>query len=180
MTFIKGNATFLFFAVLFFLLLSLKGGKESTDPFSKLNYDKVIAYDFNGEHEMQLVSNGKITAEVYKKTILSSSQIIYIDNVLADTITYGGQIAACFEPHFGIVYYRHDTIIGNISVCFDCNQLESSFEIPAEHYYDIIDSVDNLHLPRYGFSKQGRKKINKLVKELNFSHTIEKKNMFDE
>src|SRR5882757_2395898 len=95
MRFYRNKGNLLFLAILFLLMLSWKSN-QATDPFSNLNYDKVVAYDFNGEHEMQLVYNGKIFAEVYKKTILSSEQINYIDNVLADTSTYGAQTAACF------------------------------------------------------------------------------------
>ena len=181
MLFFGNNKAVPLFCFLTVVILSLKSGKEPTDPFSDLNYDKVIAYDYNGERENEIVNkNGKLDPTVIKKSVLTKSQILFINNVINDTDSYGGGTAGCFEPHFGMVYYRHDSIVEHISICLECNYLLSSFKISAVHHHDIEIPEDSLVLPRYGFSKEGRKKINKLVKELDFSHTIRKGSMFDE
>jgi hypothetical protein len=168
------------FCLLTVVLLSLKTGKEITNPFSNLKYDKVIAYDYNGEWENQIINkNGKLDPTVTRESVLTQSQIIFINTVINDTNTYGGGMAGCFDPHFGIVYYQNDSVVAHISICLECNYLESSFKIPAVHAHDIEVQEDSLILPRSGFSKEGRKKINKLVKDLGFSHTIKKGSAFD-
>lgn len=155
-----------------FLLLFFFNGREITNPFKSLAYDKVLAVDFNGEHEMPLVlPNGKLTQEISQRAVLNAKQVDYITGVISDTTTYGYNTAACFEPHFGLVFYSHDSIVAHVSVCFECNSLYTSIEIPATHYYDI--PADDYVLPRNGFSPKGRIAINKLVEELGFSHTID-------
>jgi hypothetical protein len=155
-----------------FCLVFFFNGKEITNPFKTLAYDKVLAVDFNGEHEMPLVlRNGKLTQEISQRAVLNAKQIDYITGVISDTATYGYVTAACFEPHFGLVFYSHDSIVAHVSICFECNSLFSSVKIPAETYHNITDG--DLTLPRHGFSPKGRKAINKLVEELEFSHTID-------
>ncbi len=162
-----------------FLLLFFFNGREIANPFKTLVYDKVIAVDFNGEHEMPLVlPNGKLTQEISQRAVLNAKQVDYITGVISDTTTYGYNTAACFEPHFGLVFYSRDSIVAHVSVCFECNSLFSSVKIPAETYYNIDDG--DLTLPRHGFSPKGRIAINKLVEELGFSHTIIPGSIFDE
>lgn len=48
--------------------------KKYSNPFDTLNYDKVIAYDYNGSPEMQIVVNGQVLAKkerIFKQTELT-------------------------------------------------------------------------------------------------------------
>lgn len=158
---------------------SKRVSKSFLNPYDTLTFDKVIAYDYDGAGEYQIVEQGKLFIDNIKnKTELTREQIGKINKFLGDTSTYGGSTAACFDPHLGLVYYLKGKIVGYISICLECNFLESSLKIQAEDYKktELCDSCF-----AHGFSKTGRKRINDLCKELRFSHCKDKLDgMFDE
>lgn len=167
--------------LLFVLLCSFSGENPVYNPFAKLQYDTVIAYDYEPMDETPFVlKNGKFTGNILKQKPLSAKQISFITQTICDTSTYGNSTAACFEPHFALVFFKKDSVLANVEICLECNFLQSTETIPAQTFYNIKIPEDSLELPRYGFSKTGRKQINKLVKELGFSHTIKPGSMFDE
>lgn len=49
----------------------------------------------------------------------------------------------CYFPHHGIVYFdEKNEIIGSVSLCTACNQIQGDgVEIPVEYYESLIDSV---------------------------------------
>ncbi|MDX2171569.1 MAG: hypothetical protein SFY56_00515 [Bacteroidota bacterium] len=156
-----------------------KAAKKYSNPFDTLKYDKVIAYDYNGSPEMQIVTNGQVIPiknRIFKQSELTKEQLKKFNKTLGNTKSYGEGTAACFDPHFGIVYYNQNKIVGYISVCLSCNYLISFPKIPAQnsHKTDLCDECY-----AYGFSKYGRKNISELVKELNFDHWQLNSELFD-
>lgn len=137
-------------------------------PFDSFEYDKVIAYDFDGRHEKHTViqKNGQFVSTVLKQQFLTQAQTDQILNVLTKKSSYGGQTAACFEPHFAIVFFKSNKMVNQINVCLDCNYLESSIEIPAQLKNTI--RIDKEEYPMIGFSKKGAKAIKRLCKEIDF------------
>ncbi|MBL7911088.1 MAG: hypothetical protein JNJ41_08560 [Bacteroidia bacterium] len=156
-----------------------KAAKKYINPFDTLKYDKVIAYDYNGSPEMQIVIEEKVMPlkeRMFKQAELTKEQINKLNKTLGDTKSYGGGTAACFDPHFGVVFFKENKIVGHISICMGCNFLESTPDIPAEnsHKTDLCDECY-----ARGFSKFGRKNISALVKELKFSHGELNSELFD-
>lgn len=156
-----------------------KQAKKYTNPFDTLTYDKVIAYDYNGSPEMQIVIKGEvlpIKSRIFKQTELTKQQVSKFHKIIGTPKSYGGSTAACFDPHFGIVYFNQNKIVGHISVCLACNYLMSSATISAQnsHTTDLCETCY-----AYGFSKRGRKNISALVKELQFSHWQLNSELFD-
>ena len=145
----------------FIILFAACNGSQQPDieasadnVFSAIEYDKVIAYDNNGEGAIEIIDkHGQLAKEIKKQIELSNSQITRITNALCDKSSYGGDIAACFDPHFGIVYYKANLPVAFVSICLDCNYLVSSINIP---HSDV------------GFSDEGIQKIVDFEKELNF------------
>ncbi len=126
---------------------------NSNNVFATVDYDKVVAYRYNGEGDNEIIDKeGKLYEKIEKQVILSKAQTIRLTNVLCDKSTYGGDIAACFDPHFGLVFYKTNKPVAYISICLDCNYLVSSIKIPNDG----------------GFSEDGIKKIVDFEKELNF------------
>ena|SRR5688500_9812995 len=127
---------------------------SSKNVFAAIEYDKVVAYSYDGDGHIEIVDEQRQLAKKIKKQIeLSKSQIVRLTNTLCDKSTYGGDIAACFDPHFGLVYYKSDKPIAFVSICLDCNYLVSSINIPHSDA---------------GFSDEGINKIIDFEKELNF------------
>ena len=135
------------------------GTKASlNNVFTAVKYDKVVAYDYNGGSGVEIIDQeGKLAGNIKKQVELTKEQVTRLTNALCDSTTYGGDRAACFEPHFGIVFYQADKPVAHISICLDCNYLISSIKIPVAS----------------GFSYDGYKRIIEFEKELNFD-TAEK------
>jgi hypothetical protein len=147
-------------------LFLMSANESPLNPFSSLRFDKAIAYDFNGEHEMPLVVNGKVNQfAVNKQYVLRPSQLDSLHTLLNDTNTYGGEEAACFEPHLGIVYFSGDSIVAHTEICFECNYLNSTVEIPAIQYY-----FGGKGYGRGGFSEKGINQLSSFCRSLGFSH----------
>lgn len=143
-------------------------------PFGKMDYDKVIVYNFAGSEEPYpnvIDRRGKFVPVVLKQQYLTQEQADKILATLANNSTYGGATAVCFIPHFALVLYKNNQKVNQISVCFDCNYLESEIEIPAVIHKKANAGKINEY-PLIGFSKAGKKAIGNLCKQLNFYYGI--------
>jgi hypothetical protein len=126
---------------------------NSNNVFASVDYDKVIAYSYDGEGDIEIIDEkGKLADKINKQVELNDAQTIRLTNTLCSKSTYGGDIAACFDPHFGVVFYKANNPVVYVSICLDCNYLVSSIKIPGEG----------------GFSNDGIKKIVDFEKELKF------------
>ncbi|MBF7092647.1 hypothetical protein IUY40_14010 [Flavobacterium sp. ALJ2] len=148
----------------------IKKSNTQTLPFKNLQYNKVIAYDYEGAGEkfVSITSDdGKFTPVVTKQKSLSQLQIEQVITIFTDKKTYGEGTAACFIPHMAIVFYKDSTIVFKTDICLDCNYMITSEDIPAMLHKKIkIESKD--FYPFVGFTKLGKKKIENLSKELDF------------
>jgi hypothetical protein len=127
---------------------------KANNVFAILPYDKAVAYSYDGEGDIEIIDEkGELAKKIKKKVVLSKPQTIRLTNIFCDESTYGGDIASCFNPHFGIVFYKTGKPIAYVSVCLECNYLVSSIKIPNDEG---------------GFSDEGVKNIVDFEKELNF------------
>ena len=164
-------------------LNTISPGKKATQPFNKLDYNKVIAYDYEGgkgEGVINIITEGKLVSTVKQQKELTQQQVDDLTYFLGANSTYGGGKAFCFDPHLGIVFYKDHKVVAHISICLECNYLSSSIKIPATEVKKIKIG-DDYEYPAEGFSKAGRQKLNSLCKQLNFSHCADSlTSMFDE
>jgi hypothetical protein len=149
--------------------------KKNSNPFLSLNFNKAIAYDYEGgkgEGVIEIIdSNGVLAPTVTKSRELTIKQKNLVTHLFGSNSTYGEGYAACFEPHLGILFFYNDKVVAYLSICLECNYLSSSFLIPATSFKKIKVS-DDFEYSAEGFSKIGRRKINSLCKELNFDHCV--------
>ena len=149
-----------FFCLLTLFVSSCNNGQDETDPkvnsnnvFAAVIHDKVIAYSYEGGGNIEIINKtGKLANKIKKKVELTRAQTIRLTNMLCNKSTYGGDVAECFDPHFGVVFYHKTKPVAYVSICLDCNYLVSSIKIPDEE----------------GFSRNGVKKISDFEKELKF------------
>lgn len=128
--------------------------QNKVQTFGKIKFDKITAYNFEGDGENILDEKRQLQKKMIKKERnLSSTQINYLHTNLKDTKNFGGIYAACFNPHLAVVYYLKDKIVGSIDICFECNYFESTF-------FNSKNSA---------FSKIGKKNFEKFCEELQFS-----------
>lgn len=157
----------------------IKQTKKYTNPFDTLRYDKAIAYDYDGYPNLQIVANGQllpVKKRIFKEKELTKQQVKRLNKIVGDKKSYGQTTAACFDPHFGVVYYNKNKIVGHVSVCLACNFLKSTPDIPATHAH-ASDLCNECYA--FGFTKPARKSISKFVRELQFSHWELNSSLFD-
>ena len=151
---------------------TVKPNSRIGEPFDKLEYDKLIAYDFAGSEEPYpavIDRNGKFVPVVLGQHFLTQGQADKILSILTDKSTYGEATAACFQPQFALVFYKDNKMINQINVCLGCNYLISDIAIPAETHKKVnVGEKDEY--PITGFTDKGKKDIVDLCKELNFSY----------
>ena len=141
-------------------------------PFDKLDYDKVIAYDFAGSEEPYpsvIDEKGNFVPVVLGQQFLTQKQADKILLTLTSKSTYGKATAACFQPHFALVFYKDKKMINQINVCLDCNYLISDIAIPAETHKKVNAGTKDEYAIT-GFTKSGKKAIIDLCKQLHFTY----------
>jgi hypothetical protein len=156
---------------------SITPNKNLKAPFDTLNYDKIIAYDFEGSEEPYpgvLDQNQKFVPVILKQQALTQRQADEILSALTKRSTYGEVTAACFNPHLGLLFFRENRFKAAINICLDCNYLNSDVVIPAETHFKVNKGKDNEYA-RVGFTQAGKKAIVDLCSELGFYYGQAKK-----
>jgi len=138
------------------------------NPFNDLKYDKVVAYEFQGDgfRTIDIVLNGEQKL-LDNKTTLDSFQINRFEDIICKKDAYGQNTASCFDPHFAVIYFLDDSVVAQIDVCLSCNYLISSVEIPAVNLIKVGEGTE-YERPLYGFSKSTRKDLDEFITSLNF------------
>ncbi|HYG53561.1 MAG TPA: hypothetical protein VD905_21885 [Flavobacteriales bacterium] len=132
------------------------------DPLKTFAYDRVEGYSLKHSGEWNGLHSFNYTKIEEKGKQLSQKQIDMLAKLVRDTNTFSMTGSACFNPGMAIAFYKNDTVVGLISVCLDCNYLDSwGFSIPANDYYS-----SPLCLGCNGLSGDARKKLVKLCNEL--------------
>jgi hypothetical protein len=145
------------FLALAFLTCCKEKQQEKPIPgnvFTSVDYDKVIAYSYEGRPMEQIINkDGRLSQSIKKQAELNKVQTTRLTNIFCKESTYGDDRAACFDPHFGVVFYKENKPKAYVSVCLDCNYLISSVAIPGS---------------KSGFSDDGFKNIYDFIEELGF------------
>lgn len=135
--------------------------KLDGSPFNTMDFDKVVAYSYDGSHEQIKIAPGIGKTRSASETIdqqvgINQKQANIILSLFGDKSTYDPMASAgCFEPRFALVLYKDNSSVMQISVCLDCNNVHFTPEIKANEG---------------GLSKKGRKTIIAFCKELKFPY----------
>ena len=142
-------------------------------PFKNLQFNKVIAYDFDGDEEKYSTVIDKKTnlynPIVLRQKALNKLQIENLISFLTNNKTYGEGTAACFVPHLALIFYQNDTCVYEVDICLDCNYLQATTEIPAS-YTKTMKLEDGSEIDLKGFTKTGKMEIINLCKELELDY----------
>jgi hypothetical protein len=140
------------FTILYLFSCSSKPNKNNTSkPDFTSNADSVVAYIFDGEMGQSIVDlSGKLdTTTITSERLINSKieelvSLLNIKKVETDTSMNYSE-AACCSPHHGIVFYKNSKPYKWISLCFDCNCIDSNIttDIKPAH---LVDFMTSLHL----------------------------------
>jgi hypothetical protein len=149
--------------------------KPESEPFDSIRFDKIIACDYDGTDERGsgiIDSAGNFDSRIKAQRALDTGQINSITSCLGSRHSYGDGTAPCFRPGMALVFFQNIQPVMKIEICLDCNFLESSVRIPAK--YGKKTNLEGSEIELTGFSKDGRKCIIDLAKQLAFSYAKEK------
>lgn len=155
----------------------LKPNVKNGIPFSQLDYDRVIAYDFMGDEEKfpnAIDENGKFIPVISKQQFLTQQQADQILSALAANSTYGESSAACFRPHLGLVFFKGNRKTDQISICLSCNTSISEIDIPARRH-KVFNKGTKDEYYEEGFTSSGKAAIISLCKQIDFYYGNDKK-----
>jgi hypothetical protein len=191
---------FLLFYLIFLYNSAYAQNANEINPFAKLKYDSVVAYNYNVEEPYnhksgKLIVNKKINKKVgiIFTRRLKREETKQIINILTDTTSYGNSSAACFEPRFAIIFFNKTKIVAVLEICLECNLLSSTLKIYAQErqqyvyifhenqlnfdeipYYDtpknIREDKNTTIRPYKGFTKIGRKRISDFCKQIKMKY----------
>jgi len=153
----------------FVVLISLLPATHKTIKNSplQLTYDKVMMYDFDGGvgKDMSIVdAGGHIAKSVFKQVILDSASALSLTKKLGQKESFHDEMASCFEPGLGFVYYLKGKIVLYITVCLGCNVVVSNIPLDPQ-------KPDKFWAGGYlvgGPTKPFRAFLNRLLKKYHF------------
>ena len=124
--------------------------------------DKVLAYNYNkgqenpammGDDNQYLYSleTGERIDGAYNETKLQTENSDHLIDLLSDSTNYSGQwsglAGVCYIPHVGFGFFKHDSLIAQVSVCFMCQGIRTNPLYKSD-----------------GLSSQGSKKFEAFIK----------------
>ncbi|EJF52626.1 hypothetical protein SapgrDRAFT_0894 [Saprospira grandis DSM 2844] len=162
-----------FLAILAISLVSCQSAPKSsvTDElasFPKKEFAKVVAYDYESmQGDYILNKNGELHPSVKAEKELTEEQQKLLLATLNSKNSYGGSVTRCFYPRLGFVFYNAaDEPVGQVSICFQCNQQVAGPQIPVQ---EALLAEGEL----IGYSALGREKLLELCQSLGFSNCNE-------
>ena len=95
--------------------------------------DSVIGIDyigFSGEHiYFPINEKGQYINTIYKKQKLSREQILKLNSIFSNKKMFeNANIAHCYEPRLGFIYFKKNEVICQTIVCIGCSRFQSSAE----------------------------------------------------
>ena len=137
-------------------------------PFPEKEFAKVVAYDYESmQGDYILNRKGELHPSVKAEKELSSEQAALLVETLNSESTYGGSVTRCFYPRLGFVFYNAaNEPIGQVSVCFQCNQQVAGPEISVQEELLMAGKPA-------GYSTLGREKMAEFCQSFGFSNCAE-------
>lgn len=103
--------------------------------------DKILAYNYNkgqenpanmGDDNQYLynLETSDLYAGSYNETSLNQEQQLDLISIITDTNTYSGNwsglAGVCYIPHVGFGFFKEDSLISQVSVCFMCSGIRTN------------------------------------------------------
>lgn len=152
--------------VLMFVLCIYSGLHAQDNSFAAIIYDSAVGYNFAMTRMRTTILRKDSTLDettILPGKRLSPAEVDGLLKIVNNKRTYGGAPFACFEPKHAFIFYRRNSIVGRIEICFACNNIRSSPDIPAVNYYF---NKSGMTVARYGFSERGSKKLKEFCRRI--------------
>ena len=161
------------FVLIFLLLLIQLELISQNNPFSLIESDSIVVYEYNGTGGILIEDAINSKPEIIIQSKSMASEVIrQFELGITDSMAYGQSTASCFDPHLGLIYWIGGKIQASINICLTCNYLKSSLVIPATEYHQISISADYAYAAK-GFHKKTRKLIFDFCENIGFNRFLE-------
>ncbi len=151
---------------LFYLISFMVSGQMLKDVAA----DSVVAYEYvmkAGKH----VGAALIENRILRSKTLTAKTVDHAMAILNASESYGDPEGACFDSRQGLVWYRDGSPVGQVSICFDCNNLRVSH---------LLEGRSQQVYPNTGFSKQGWTALRDMCRSFDFQNCPENRSsIFD-
>jgi hypothetical protein len=143
------------------------------NPYADLTYDSLVIYDFdwqglNAKYRSIIDEQGNLPPTVKRAVTLTVNEATEISNRIGEKSSYGQMTAACFDPHFGMVYYEQGLVKEFITICMACNYPRTSIPLPVRDLGTTPDEMET-NYSKMGFSKAFRTYLFDLKRKYGFS-----------
>jgi hypothetical protein len=128
------------------------------------NCDSAIAVDyigFKGEHTFPVINEkGQWISTIKKVEKLTTSQFQSIQRTLGNKSSFQNPIqVACYEPRWGLLYFKNGEVIGQTEICLACMKIGSSAKLGNNDQFA-------------SFNKKTLRKLQAICVQLGFSECI--------
>lgn len=167
-------------SIVFFLnLLSTLSIGQS---YQELSYDSLVIYDFDwmgrgAKHRSIIDDGGNLPPTIKKSVKLAAKEAKELTARIESPESYDMGVAACFDPHFGMVYWENGKPKEYITICFSCNFPRGS--LPIDRTRGKENMSEEERYKKSGFSKSFRKYLSELKQKYEFSHWKLDSQLFD-
>lgn len=136
------------------------------------SFDSVKIYSLDPtkckSNKMEVVNDGKLNDCFKLSKILSKNDVGELIKIIDDTATYGMPPLSCSTKEIGAIFYNKGKITGFITFSFECDNLKSSFIIPANEKYKINAGEEGYYIYSC-FSNSGKRKLVEYFKQIGLS-----------
>ena len=158
-------------SILAMLMISTLCAQQN--PYAVLSYDSLVIYDFEwrspeGKFRSIIDKEGNLPPTVRKAVTLSKQEATELSRRIGTKESYGQMTAACFDPHFGMVYYEGGKVKEYITICMACNYPEPSIPLPVRYLGDTDEEIE-ANYSKMGFSKSFRAYLFDMKRKYGFS-----------
>jgi len=161
--------------LIFGLVLAQWLNGQSSQTLEDLIYDQVIFYDYNdgyhGEPKRLFDRKGNLSNLVTKTIEPEAEDVKALLTALTKKSSFGQAVAACFDPHFAVVFYEKGCKVQTIEVCLDCNRVQAGYVLPAQKQHPQGEG-DRLYYAGMGMSENFQLFINGLLIKYGFSNQL--------
>lgn len=117
------------------------------------------------------LSGSDVNRSNVKKKELNAEQAAKVVKWMTAEETYGGAEARCFIPRHSLGFYdAAGKLVGEVSICLECNQLQTSPELDGVPVVNSVVDAEGTVMSNRGFSDDGIIAFLHLCGELSLTH----------
>lgn len=153
---------------------------QSNGSLVQISYDSVLIYNLGSkENPLAFIEefidneNHIIQENIISAATLSHKETKQLDQRMFSKNSYGVGSSACFEPHFGIAYFKNGLIVFYNTICLDCSRAYPNYQIDVQLQCPDVGEETTYYLCS-GMSDSFEKFLSKLGRKYNFTHCQKK------